>query len=117
MIPENESFERVVTKLRKRFDFLVEKVGGPNRLAKRLSEYDPYFGESEGVYHVANAKQGRAGEEPMLRIVNALELLAEKSAKNESKLASSPNLKNTYVPKYEATKSLKAKMDLTKNQS
>jgi hypothetical protein len=113
------TIERTVEKLRKRFDELLPQCGGANRLAKRLSEIDSYFGESVGIYHVTNAKQGLCGEIPMTRILKAMEKLAKQMKKTSTK---TPPLEKSlkkmgitnYVPKYAKTQELKDKMQKSK---
>lgn len=119
-IPEIETIERTVKRLRKRFDSLLEKCGGPNRLAKRLSEFDPFFNESNGIYNVANAKVGKAGEDAMIRILAAMELLAGGVApvsplrRVEKSLARINIGSAEYQPKYPTTQKLKEKMQTSK---
>lgn len=115
-IPKIGSIERTVERLRKRFNNLLEKCGGPDRLAKRLSEFDPYFNESKGIYDVANAKMGKAGEEAMVRILAAMELLAAVTtpATSLSRVEKSLSKMGIYEPKYEATQRLKDKMQTSK---
>lgn len=119
-IPKFETIERTVKRLRKRFDSLLEKCGGPDRLAKKLSEFDPYFNESKGIYDVANAKVGKAGEEAMIRILAAMELLTSgvEPATPLSRVEKSLKRMNIgsaeYQPKYPATQKLKEKMQTSK---
>lgn len=119
-IPKIETIERTVKRLRKRFDSLLGKCGGPDRLAKKLSEFDPYFNESKGIYDVANAKVGKAGEEAMIRILAAMELLAGGGepatplSRVEKSLARMNIGSAEYQPKYPATQKLKEKMQTSK---
>jgi hypothetical protein len=79
-----ETIEATVNRLRKRFDELLPMCGGQNRLAKRLSDYDCFFKTSDGVYHLLNAKRGKAGEEKMIVIVTAMEAYARQAAIQEN---------------------------------
>lgn len=116
-IAKNETIERTVVTLRKRFKILLAKCGGPNRLAKKLSEFDPFFDESLGIYHITNAKKDRAGEEVMIRILNAMEQLAKSSASKTPLTQADKSLKRMglmYEPKYPTTQKLKEKMQTSK---
>jgi len=103
------TIERTVEVLRKRYKNLLDSCGGSTRLAKRLSEFDTYFHESQGVYDVANAKRDRAGEAAMIRIISAMEKLAKKADKAQKK-ASKNHVIERYQPKYDTTKELQTKL-------
>lgn len=119
-VPPVETIERTVNTLRKRFNILLPKCGGPNRLAKRLSEFDSYFNEGIGIYEVTNAKRGKAGEVAMVRILAAMELLAATETPSAppsrvDKAFARMNIGTTYEPKYKTTKKLKTKMQASKS--
>lgn len=117
--PNSHTIERTVDRLRKRFEVLLPKCGGSNRLAKRLSQIDSYFEESGGHFDVANAKRGKAGEETMIRIINAMEVLAQSSHHEtpSSRLNNSfkkMGIVEAYHPKFSTTQKLKEKFDQNK---
>lgn len=117
MILNVESIERTVIKLRKRFDSLLSKIGGPHRLAKRLGEIDDYFNTQNGYNDVRNAKREKAGEEVMIRILNAMEQLVKIPSVSPSINKTDKSLKRMgliYEPKYETTQKLKEKMQTSK---
>ncbi len=118
MARKDTTIERTVEALRKRFDSLLGKCGGPHRLAKRLSQFDSYFNESIGVYEVSNAKRGKAGEVAMTRIVATMELLAAASPitaqTRAAKSLERMGVVAAYEPKYPATKQLKEKFSHSK---
>lgn len=112
------TIERTVIQLRKRFDDLVKRCGGHDRLSKRLEPIDPYFGTIQGYEVIRNAKRGKAGEVAMTRIVNAMEQLAKKSKKTPAKdVKDSLSRMGVYVPKYDKTRELQSKMQKTKKAS
>lgn len=114
-ISKNGTIERTVEGLRNRFNDLLKKCGGSDRLAKRLSEFDSYFNESNGIYDVANAKLNKAGETAMLRILAAMEQLAARNTPTSSRVEKSlQKMGIAYEPKYQATKDLQTKMKASK---
>lgn len=117
MVTKEATIERTVEALRKRFDNLLDKCGGPNRLAKRLSEFDSYFDESVGAYEVSNAKRGKAGEIAMKPIISAMELLAAATTSPISSTTAKSLQRmgiTSYQPRYEGTKRLQEKISKSK---
>lgn len=116
MMPKPETIERTVERLRKRFNILLEKVGGADRLAKRLGDFDEYFLSTNGYNDVRNAKREKAGEEAMLRILNAMEQLAATIKPSKSRVDKSLERMgiSDYQPKYPTTQKLKEKMQTSK---
>ncbi len=110
-----ESIERTVDRQRRRFRELLPQCGGLDRLAKRLAEVDEYFATVEGNEKVRNAKRELAGETAMVRVLAAMEILAERSCKTTrvDKSLSKMGIA-AYEPKYETTRKLQQKMQEAK---
>lgn len=109
------TIERTVDRLRNRFDELVRLIGGDDRLAQRLEEFDPFWGSIKGYEIVRNAKRGKAGEVSMTRLVDAMEKLYKLSpAIAEPQVSQSLSRMGVYVPKYAKTQELKEKMKASK---
>ncbi|MFN3380999.1 MAG: hypothetical protein ACK41O_16190 [Runella zeae] len=107
-------FGRTVEKLRRRFRELLSDCGGTERLSKRLAAIDHYFDSLSGYNDVRNAKRGKAGEEAMIRIINAMEILAKTHQPEipSDRLAKSlkrMGIVESYQPKYPTTKALQDK--------
>ncbi|MDF7817398.1 hypothetical protein P1X15_07325 [Runella sp. MFBS21] len=116
---KNQSIERTVEKLRRRFRELLSECGGAERLSKRLALIDHYFDSVSGYNDIRNAKREKAGEEAMIRIINAMEILAKSKTFEtpSSRLNNSfkkMGIVEAYQPKFSTTQKLKEKFDQNK---